>query len=255
MNTNKIIGIIGGMGPEAGIELHRRVIHFSEASRDQEHFSIVHVGFPSKVVDRTQYLEHKTIINPAQAILEMVHIAVNSGATVLGIACNTAHAPQIFEPVKMGLSTHEKPVNLVNMVEEACVSCIQEVPLNSKIGILSSNGVFKSELYSAMLQHRGFEIVLPSPKFQEEVIHNMIYNSVFGIKSNSTILRTEVLELLHKAMRFYLNNDVQTIILGCTEFSLLKEVLSIAYPNILVIDTIDVLAKALIREASKPVTA
>ena len=48
----KIIGILGGMGPEATIDLFYKIIKFTPAEKDQDHLRIIIDNNP-KIPDRT----------------------------------------------------------------------------------------------------------------------------------------------------------------------------------------------------------
>jgi len=52
----QIIGIIGGMGPVAGVDLASRVISQTMAASDQDHLPMVLFSFPDEIGDRTEYI-------------------------------------------------------------------------------------------------------------------------------------------------------------------------------------------------------
>ena len=90
----QMIGIVGGIGSYAGIDLIRKVYDLSEATTDQEHLPVSMLSAPHKVVDRTGFLIGDTSTNPGIAIANIINTLVSNGATVIGIPCNTAHAPK-----------------------------------------------------------------------------------------------------------------------------------------------------------------
>ena len=51
-----IIGIVGGMGPVAGIDLASKVTSQTMAASDQDHLPIVLYSFPNEIGDRTEYI-------------------------------------------------------------------------------------------------------------------------------------------------------------------------------------------------------
>nr|BFF38232.1 aspartate racemase [Tenacibaculum mesophilum] len=249
MNAIKTIGIIGGMGPMAGVELHKRLILQNNSTKDQHHLSIVHASFPSKIVDRSEFLENKIEENPGHEILNEISSLVSVGASVFGIACNTAHSPLIFDVVKSGING-DTSIKLLSIVEETKNYCLKTISPNSKIGILASNGVYKSKVYVSHLED-NFEVISPMYDFQNNFIHRMIYDVEFGLKSNNDTIRAEVYDLLHQVMKFFEEKNVDVILIGCTEFSLLKEYIASEYAHLTTIDTMDILCKALIREVRK----
>jgi len=56
MMTNKMIGIVGGVGSYAGIDLIKKVYDLTEASSDQDHLPVSMLSVPHKIIDRTKYL-------------------------------------------------------------------------------------------------------------------------------------------------------------------------------------------------------
>lgn len=50
--NQKIIGILGGMGPEATLDLFHKIIKLTPAEKDQDHFRIIIDNNP-KIPDRT----------------------------------------------------------------------------------------------------------------------------------------------------------------------------------------------------------
>ncbi|WP_243664185.1 aspartate/glutamate racemase family protein [Rhodothermus marinus] len=96
---DKVIGVIGGMGPYAGLELVRHIFDQTIAASDQEHLPVVLFSMGDRVPDRSTFLFGKTSENPAYAIAEQIRMAESVGAVVVGIPCNTAHAPKIFNVI------------------------------------------------------------------------------------------------------------------------------------------------------------
>jgi len=92
---DKIIGIVGGMGPRAGLELHNKIILKTNATNDQSHVSVAHISFSNRIPDRTAYLNNEVPENPAFAIKKIVKMLHEVGAQCIGIPCNTSHVPEI----------------------------------------------------------------------------------------------------------------------------------------------------------------
>ena len=56
MTTEKIIGIVGGAGPFAGLDLQAKILNQTVAGRDQDHLTIITLSQPNQLPDRTDYL-------------------------------------------------------------------------------------------------------------------------------------------------------------------------------------------------------
>ena len=52
-----IIIILGGMGPMAGVELHKKIILNTGVKLDQDHYNIIHLSF-------SKFLTGKCLLNP-----------------------------------------------------------------------------------------------------------------------------------------------------------------------------------------------
>lgn len=246
----KVIGIIGGMGPEAGYALGTRILKNTPAQLDQEHLPVVLMSFPQSIGDRTAFLEGKLALNPAHEIARIILKLEQAGAEIVAMACNTAHAREIFDQVQTDLRTSYAKVKLLNMPYETCAYIAKKYPGIQRIGLMSSKGTFQAGMYKEQLVRLGFELVEPDPDFQESVIHRMIYDPHFGIKANPGKVTREVQLLLEKSLAFFKNQSTQLLILGCTELPLV--ITKTHVHGMQIIDSLDTLAKALVQEVLHP---
>lgn len=219
--THKTIGIVGGMGPHAGTALFNTILDGTHAQLDQDYPSIILVSFPKDIADRTLYLTGEEKINPAYRITEMIGKLYAAGATVIGIACNTAHSPAIYDVILKELERKKIAVEMVNMPLET-YRCIKiNHPDARKVGIMTTNGTYISGVYRELLISMGYEVIIPDPEFQDRIIHKMIYDPDFGIKACPTRIRNEIHVLADRAIQFFEQQNADVIVLGCTELSLL----------------------------------
>lgn len=248
MRTEKenIIGIVGGMGPEAGVNLVNAIVNFTDATIDQDHLSVILMSFPGHIVDRTAYLEGKTAVNPAHSIANIIGKLEAAGAKIIGIACNTTHSPLIFNVIVEELKKKEIKIQLLHMPLEACNFIKSNYNNIKRIGLMATNGTYRAGVYKKILLEMGYEVVIPNPDFQENIIHKMIYDPVFGIKAKPGVITKEVAQLYQQALNFFTANRADAIILGCTELSLLKE---IQLNDMLLVDATQTFALALYNRA------
>jgi aspartate racemase len=103
MSTEKVIIIGGGVGPMAGVELHKKIIENTHTGgKDQEHFHLWHLSRSPNIPDRTEYLTGKIKTNPAEGMARTFLLAaemlkIEKKPAVGGVTCNTFHAPPIFD--------------------------------------------------------------------------------------------------------------------------------------------------------------
>jgi aspartate racemase len=243
-----VIGIVGGMGPEAGLSLFNKILLHTEARTDQEHLSVMLMSFPKHIADRTMFLEGRVSVNPAYSVARIFEKLESAGSKVGAIACNTCHAPAIYNTILEELDRTHCAIKLVNMPFETC-RYIKEHHANVyRIGVMCTNGTYKTGIYEHLLKECGYEVVVPDFGFQNDVIHRMIYDPEFGIKANPNSITREAKLLMDKALAFFKQRKASAIILGCTELSLVTATDEVA-TDMLVIDSTDALALALIREA------
>ncbi|MFA0960217.1 aspartate/glutamate racemase family protein [Roseivirga sp. BDSF3-8] len=242
----KTIGIVGGMGPQAGADLLHEVTRLTPASKDQDHRDVILMSFPSHITDRTAYFEGYSAVNPAYAISEILLRLEKAGAGVAGLACNSSHIPAIFEVILDQLQKHRSSLKLLNMPDETCRHIREQFPHITKVGVLSTTGTYKAGTYYRQLEGCGLQPILPSLTFQQEVVHRMIYDETYGIKACATGITDKVYNWLDEALTYFKDAGAEAIILGCTEFNLvLKD------PEVMgmkVINSNAALARALVRE-------
>lgn len=240
----KIIGIVGGMGPLAGLDLCHKIVSQTVAASDQEHLTVINLSRPAAIPDRTEYLLGKTSLNPAYPIAEQLRMLATMGAQVAGLPCNTAHAPAIWGVIVQELAG--VPVQLLNMVQETAVFLRTHYPHIQRVGILSTTGTYQTRIYPQALEQAGFTAVVPAWQLQEEVIHTAVYHPTYGIKScgPTPTARANLLAGIHHLQE----HGAQAIILGCTEMPLAIQELHL--DGLPLVDPTLVLARALVREAN-----
>jgi aspartate racemase len=243
-----MIGIVGGVGPYAGIDLLRKVYDNTIANGDNEHLDTVLISMSSSINDRTEYLLERKIENPAYAIVKVLNKMESIGVTVAGIPCNTAHSSDIFDVIKLELNKSGSKLNLINMINET-ISFIGNIyPKIKNIGVLSTTGTYKSRVYSDILNAKGFNVILPSIQIQENLIQPSIYDREYGIKAFSNPVTEKAVKNLHKGCEYLKTNGAEAVILGCTEIPLAipeKEIL-----GMITIDPTTILARTLIKNYS-----
>ncbi len=239
-----MIGIVGGVGPLAGVDIVKKIIEETNASRDQDHLPVLLSSQPHRITDRTAYLLGKTVTNPGFALADIALELEKSGATVVAIPCNTAHSPRIFDVVKEELLLKNSSLKLLNLVDET-TRFIQEHFPDSKVGVLSTTGTRNTALYKNSIEAHGLTCIEPNDALQEKVQH-AIYDESYGIKAFSSPVTRRAHDELVASIHELKSHAAQVIILGCTELPLaLREK---SYYGLPVIDPNRILARALIKE-------
>ena len=50
-----MVGIIGGMGPSAGLTLHQKIIDNTKVKKDQDHIPVIHTSLSSIISEYEEY--------------------------------------------------------------------------------------------------------------------------------------------------------------------------------------------------------
>jgi len=226
----KIIGILGGMGPEATMDLFYKIIKLTPAEKDQDHLRIIIDNNP-KIPDRTAAILGKGK-DPLHALRETAKNLEKAGADFIIIPCNTAHyfLPSIQESVK---------IPILNMVEEAAKETRKKIPQIKKVGLLASAGVYETKIYHQHFKKFDIEVSSPEEKDKEKVM-----KVIYAVKAGD--LSEEVKKNILSIAQKLINKGAEAIITGCTEIPLILKEGNVSVP---IIDPTQVLAKAAIRKA------
>jgi len=195
----KTIGIMGGMGPMATVDLMQKVIVATNAIKDQEHIHTV-IDNNTNIPDRSECIFGQGP-SPVPEMIKSAERLSAMGADVIIIGCNTAHyfLPEV-----------EKKVNIpfINMIEETAKFCANEG--YHTLGLLASAGTCASGIYKKEFEKLGMVLLHPE-EAEQEVIHQMIYD---GVKAtNYTYDAAPAQSVLHTMEQ----RGVEAFILGCTE--------------------------------------
>lgn len=240
-----MIGIVGGIGPYAGIDLLRNIYDHTLAKKDQDHLDTLLFSIPSKIGDRTEYLLGNAVENPGNAISKIILDLERSGATVVGIPCNTAHSDEIFSVILKELAARGSQVEVLHMINETMEAIKSHFPQYSKIGVLSTTGTYKQKLYSDALKANALSAIEPTLEMQENVVHPAIYHPDYGIKAHSDPFHPKAKENLDQAINYLKENGAEAVILGCTEIPLV--ITTEKVKGMVVINPTQVLARTLIQ--------
>lgn len=241
-DSGKLIGLIGGVGPWASLDVHRKILEQASFTKEQECVSVMHLSFPGKYSDRTEYILGKTTENPAYAFVDELRLLETQGASCAAIICNTAHAAPILNVIQEELG--ESSLQYVNIIHETQRAV--EKNNHSRVGLLATLGTYELDLYR---NNFNGTMVYPSKKNRERV-HNLIYNVHYGLKTALPKDLTFLYNELTKVASDLLDEGVDALILGCTELPLLSD-FSKCMP-VQVYDPNQLLASALLRSVRQP---
>lgn len=203
-DRGRIIGILGGMGPEATLDLYRYIIMLTPASRDQDHFRVLIYSNP-KIPERTKAIVDKGE-SPLHELIESAERLQQGGAGIIAMACNTAHyfLPEIRRHVS---------IPFLDMIEETCRKLRETAPGLKTAGLLAATGTVHSALYHRTLAGAGIRVLTPPVDIQER-----IQEAIGRVKAG--VASREIQDLFQSAGARLIENGAEAVILGCTEIPL-----------------------------------
>ena len=238
-----MIGIVGGLGPYAGLDIAKKIIDETVARSDQEHLPQLLFSCPNLIPDRAAYLLDRSHDNPGRAIAGILYQLEQAGATIAAIPSNTAHAEPIFTVVQDEMARLGCSLKLLHIVHETVRFVHEQLP-ESTVGILSTAGEQAYNLYRETFIRKGFPVVEPEGA-QKEKVNNAIFDQDYGIKAQPAPIANKAREDLLLAMDDLKKQGAQVIILGCAELPL--AIPERDHNGMVVVDPNRILARALIR--------
>ncbi len=201
----KTIGIIGGMGPLATIDLYEKITFNTKAEKDQDHIHIIIDSYP-QIEDRTAYILHGGK-NPKDKLIESAKRLENAGADALIMPCNTAHyfANDIEKEVG---------IPLIHIVKSAAEAIKNKYPNAKKTGLIATTGTIKSGVYANILKDYGYDIIELDEKLENNIM-DCIYK---GVKAGKT---EEYVTLFQECVDKITDMGADVLIAGCTEIPIL----------------------------------
>lgn len=220
----KIIGILGGMGPEATADLFHRIIRATPAKKDQDHPRTI-IYSNSKVPDRTPAVLG---VGPSP-LPEMVKAAKaleTAGADFLIMPCNTAH-------YFIGELRESVGIPVLHMIELTAQRVVNELPHVKRAGLIATDGTVRSGIYHESFEEQRVTVMTPP-----EDLQMMSMKAIYEHIKTGDLERGR--EIVLNLAAHLVNGGAQAVICGCTEVSLVLKEGDIAVP---VVDPLQVLAE------------
>jgi aspartate racemase len=229
------IALIGGMGPDAGLDALSRFLASCRRQLHREGLPVDDQSYPPHLLvqydipDRTAALLEGGE-DPLPALIDACSVARTAGAKVVGIACNTAH---FWHP---DLVDRFPEMEILHIASETA-----RVVKDAQIGtcaVLATVASHQGRLYDRALADVGIQ-VLPQTETERHTVHR----AIFMVKAGQV---REAQRILHEVVE-ELSSRVDAIVLGCTELGIALRPSS-THGEIF-IDAADVLADVLVSRA------
>jgi len=208
----KIVGILGGMGPEATVDLMQRIIRLTPVLDDADHIRCIVDNNP-KVPSRIKAIIEGRGEDPGACMVVMGRRLEAWGADFLAIACNTAH--YYYDAVQRAVS-----IPVINMIDLVVNHIKENFPDHHKVGVLASPAVAMTGLYSNRLRKIGIKDVWPESDHHERLL--TIIKEIKRGHMGSNV-RSEYLVVCENLIK----QGATLSIIACTELSVLGGTLPI----------------------------
>jgi aspartate racemase len=211
---DRIIGILGGMGPEATADLFKEIIRLTPAQRDQEHIPLL-IYSNTRIPDRTAAILEGGE-DPRPYLVQSARVLEKAGAGILAIPCNTAH--YFLAEIQAAVS-----IPILNMVLETLSALRERIPAVKAAGLLATRGTAQSRIYHDSFEKHAVKVLVPDPKRQEGVSA-----AISQVKTG--IIGPETRDLLMSAAASLVDAGAEAVILGCTEIPLVLDESAASFP-------------------------
>lgn len=222
--SEPVVGILGGMGPEATVELMRRIVARTPASCDSDHIRCI-VDQNGKVPNRTDAIEGRAP-SAGPVLADMARRLDDYGADMLCMPCNTAH--YYLDDIRAATS-----LPFVDMLECTAARVRKLFPAAAQAAVLCTPGTRRTGLYEQRLAAVGIEAVYPSAMEQE-----IITSVIAAVKAGNTGEATRA--DFQRVMDAVRERGIPVMIAACTELSV------ICPDKPYVVDALDALVDTLI---------
>ena len=211
-----MIGILGGMGTQAGLDFCNKLAILYRGKIDQEYplFLLYNKsnipGRPESIGVQTGNISNRITNKKSEKKYYQVLKSLLNGCKVLErskckfivIPCNTAH--YWFDDLKKKIS-----LPIINMPKEVFDHTIKKCKKKSSIGLLATEGTLKTGVYSKFFD-KDYNLIYPNTTTQKNSVNKAIRLVKMGkVKSANKTIKP--------AIDYLIKKKCKKIILGCTE--------------------------------------
>lgn len=204
MGGAKVVGVMGGMGPDATVDFFARLVQASRGGSDQDNLRVLIDNDPT-VPDRTAAITGRGP-SPAPRLAAMAHGLIAQGAELLAMPCNSAHA--FADAVRQAAGA----VPFLDLIETTVQATRARLPGLQTVGLLATDGTLAAELYHRGYAAAGIRALSPSPEEQKRVM-----KAIYAVKSGD---QAEAGELLRGVAQRLAAAGAEAVAMACTEVPL-----------------------------------
>ena len=194
-----MIGILGGMGTQAGLDFCSKLAKLNRGKSDQN-YPIFLLYNKSNIPDRKQNLKKYSKV--LKSLIAGCKFLQKNKCKFISIPCNTAH--YWYKDLKKKIT-----IPILNMPEIVYLNIKNKCKKNTKIGLLATDATIKVGIYSQYLDKK-FNLISPPRNLQIKSVNK----SIKLVKMGKTKEAEKAIKL---AVNYLIKKKCKKIILGCTE--------------------------------------
>jgi len=201
----RLIGVIGGIGPESTIDYYRLFVSIYREHRPD--------AYPPVIINSIDLAKALKLVSSgdlpglAAYMLEEIHRLARAGATHGLLSSNTPHI--VFDQIE-----DSSPIPLISIVETTCRAASERKL--KRVGLFGTRFTMQGGFYQKVFAREGIEVAIPDRGDQ-----NFIHDTYLSELVNG-IVRTETRErYIGIARRMKAEQGIEALILGGTELPLL----------------------------------
>tara|TARA_Y100000741_G_C18082245_1_gene489185 strand:- start:45 stop:752 length:708 start_codon:yes stop_codon:yes gene_type:complete len=221
-----MIGILGGMGTQAGLDFCNKLAKLNRGKLDQKYPLFVLYN-KSNIPRRPENIRKYS--NVLKSLVEGCKMLEKNGCKFIVMPCNTAH--YWYDDLQKKIK-----IPILSMPKEVYVNIQKTSKKNSRIGILSTEATLNTKIYHKYFQ-KSFDLLSPSKILQKTSVNK----SIKFVKMGKI---REAEKAIRPAVNYLIKIKCKKIILGCTElpiaifayksFKKIKESKVFVDPNLLI---------------------
>ena len=225
--NDRILGVLGGMGPLASAHFMLRLTLLTPAIHDQDHIPAVLWSDP-RVPDRTQATTGGA--DPLPFLLRGIAGLRQAGCGAIAIPCNTAHG--WYQQMQAAAGC---PV--LHIVDAAADELQRLGVASGTVGVMGTPATLAMRLYQDRLGRAGWDCLIPS----DDEMDRLVTPAIALVKANRV---AEAFAPLATVARSLAERGAAAVVLGCTEIPLGLQAGPAQDRGVPLVDTIDALARA-----------
>ena len=194
-----MIGILGGMGTQAGLDFCNKLAKLNKGKTDQK-YPLFILYNKSNIPGRPENLHKYNKV--LKSLLDGCRFLEKSKCKFIVIPCNTAH--YWYDDLQKIIK-----IPIISMPKEVYLNAIKTCKKKSKIGLLATEGTLKTGVYNKFFD-KSFRLINPS-----KVIQSKNVNKAIKLVKMGKIKEAE--KVIKPAVNYLVKMKCKKIILGCTE--------------------------------------